>query len=143
MAGIMNGELNFDISMDGANINEFFETSDLIPPMLKDAWMKINGEGGLIDCMKQAAKNAFVLKPKIEEAVTAVQGLPTDPSELKDKATGAGLGTSEPELKSLQEKMKRNVSQLSRTPQVVKDFLENLKARVQELIDCLMSFAKK
>jgi hypothetical protein len=56
MAGIMNGELNFDISMAGKNINEFFETSDLIPPMLKDAWMKINGEGGLIDCMKQAAK---------------------------------------------------------------------------------------
>jgi hypothetical protein len=81
------------------------------------------------------------LKPKIEEAVAAVTGLPTDPSELKDKATSAGLGMSE--MMSLPGKMKRNISQLSSTPKVVKDFLENLKARVQELIDCLMSFAKK
>lgn len=73
--------------------------------------------------------------------MAAVSGLPTDPSELKDKATGAGLGMSE--MMSLPGKMKRNIAQLSRTPQVVKDFLENLKARVQELIDCLMSFAKK
>jgi len=141
LAGLAEGKLNFDIGMgEYANINEVFDKSDLIPPMLKKAWDCIYGTGGLIDCLKEVAAAAKELKPQIEAAVETLKALPTDPKEITEKAKAANLKPME--ISGVPEKFKNNVDQLSRTPDIMKAFMDNLESTVEQLAEAVQDFAK-
>jgi len=141
LAGLGEGKLKFDIGMgEFPNINDFFDKSDLIPPMLKKAWNHINGKGGLIDCMKEAAVALKDLKPQVEEAVAAMKALPTDPKEIIDKAKSAGLTPMQ--AIGIPKKFKNNVEQLARTPDIMNAFVGNFKATAQDLAEAVQNFAK-
>jgi hypothetical protein len=140
MANLMEGRLDFQIGLpDVPDINEFFEADSLIPPMLKNAWKRINGKGGLVECLKECASKLKELKPHIEEAINAVKELPTDPNKIKEASKKAltDKKITPFDVPKIPGKMKGNGEQLGRTPQVLQDVVNNLKSTVEELVEAL------
>jgi hypothetical protein len=144
-AQLMEGQLDCQIGLpDVPDINEFFEANDAMPPMLKNAWKHINGKGGLVECLKECAAKLKELKPQIEEAIEAVKQLPTDPDKIKEAAKKAVTDKKLTpfDVPKIPGKMKGNGEQLGRTPQVLQDFVNNLKSTVEELVEALKGAAQ-
>lgn len=138
--GLLEGKLDFKISLpDSPDINSFIEKSDAIPPMLKKAWKHIYGEGGMVDCLKECAAKLAEVKPQVDEAIEAIKALPTEPEKIQEAAqkavTEKKIGMLE--APKIPEKLKKNVEQLSRTPDILKEFMENLKGTLADLIEAL------
>jgi hypothetical protein len=143
--GLMEGKLDFNISLpDSPDINTFIEKSELMPPMLKKAWKHINGEGGMVDCLKDCATKLKELKPQVDEAVEAMKALPTDPEKIKEAAKKAvsDKKITPFDVPKIPGKMENNAKQLSRTPDILKEFMENLKTTLQDLVESLGGAAK-
>merc|ERR1712216_510166 len=78
-----------------------------------------------------------------DEAVEAIKALPTDPDKIKEaaKKTVSDKKISPFDVPKIPGKMKNNGEQLSRTPEVLKEFMENLKTTLQDLVESLKGAA--
>jgi hypothetical protein len=140
MDKLMEGTLEIKVTMPGVpDIDTFFETNELIPPMFKKAWSHITGKGGFIDCCKAVAAQLKELPGQIKEAVEAFKGLPNSPDKIQELAKkAASSGAIGPfDVPKVPKKIKANSDQLMRLPTVMEEFVKNIKATLEEFADAL------
>mmetsp|Transcript_49994 Transcript_49994/g.88027 ORF Transcript_49994/g.88027 Transcript_49994/m.88027 type:complete len:380 (-) Transcript_49994:323-1462(-) len=124
LAKLVEGELVFDISMGEIDF-------DVLPTMVHKAWDNIMGPEGLIAIMKLAAKALAEVKAQLEEAKKAIEALPTDPKEIINKAKESGMSPFA--AMKVPKKIKGNMAQFARGPNISQSFVDLLKSTCDEV----------
>merc|ERR1719253_605594 len=90
--------------------------------------------------MKLAAQALAEVKGDLEAAKEAIEALPKDPKEIMDKAKESGLGPMA--ATKIPAKIKSNVEQFARGPDITQTCVENLKGTCEEVSGGLAGAAK-
>eukprot|EP00457_Paulinella_chromatophora_P006394 gb/GEZN01006412.1/.p1 GENE.gb/GEZN01006412.1/~~gb/GEZN01006412.1/.p1 ORF type:complete len:296 (-),score=96.16 gb/GEZN01006412.1/:755-1642(-) len=123
---LLEGDCDVKVTMGDMDIKK------VLPEKWQKAWDAIFDDAkGMIAVIKNSVKEMKTGMDSLEEAKAAIEGLPTDPDEVKTMAEEAKLETME--LLKLPGKIKHNMAQFARAPEIFKGF----QATVGVVLDSL------